>query len=268
MVWNGTRKAKLFDPLSKDPFKVSRTKIDLFVECSRCFYLDRRLGVARPSMPAFTLNSAVDHLLKKEFDAHRAQGVPHPFMEQYKIDAIPFSDKRLDEWRENFVGVQALHEPSNFLVFGAVDDLWKNAKGEIHIVDYKSTAKDEAPTLEGRWQQAYKRQAEVYQWLVRHNGLTVSPIAYFVYVNGRRDAKAFDAKLEFSVEVIPYEGSDAWVEPTLLKMREALMEDALPPAGELCEHCAYREKAGTVLRELYEAKHSKSKKDEGPATLF
>ncbi|MCR4276427.1 MAG: hypothetical protein NUV90_03515, partial [Candidatus Parcubacteria bacterium] len=66
-----------FDPSSPEPYKVSRSKIDLFSECPRCAYLDMRLGVKRPSMPAFTLNNAVDELLKREFDIHRAKGSKH-----------------------------------------------------------------------------------------------------------------------------------------------------------------------------------------------
>jgi len=68
----------LFDPSSKEPFKVSRSKLELFIECPRCFYLDRRLVVGRPPGYSFSLNSAVDALLKKEFDFHRAKQTPHP----------------------------------------------------------------------------------------------------------------------------------------------------------------------------------------------
>ena len=42
----GARRTRnLFDPKSKTPFRLSRTKLDLFLSCPRCFYLDRRLGV-------------------------------------------------------------------------------------------------------------------------------------------------------------------------------------------------------------------------------
>ena len=59
------KRGKLYHPADPEPFAVSRTKIDLFRECPRCFYLDRRLGIRRPSGPPFLLNSAVD--LKKRF---------------------------------------------------------------------------------------------------------------------------------------------------------------------------------------------------------
>jgi len=44
------RRRNLYDPKSKEPFVISRSKIDLFLECPRCFYLDRKLGLGRPSI--------------------------------------------------------------------------------------------------------------------------------------------------------------------------------------------------------------------------
>lgn len=234
------RKSNLFDPKSKEAFKLSRTKLEDFMRCERCFYLDRRLGVGKPSTPPFSLNAAVDLLLKKEFDERRAKGVPHPIMTAYKIDAVPFAHEKMDVWRENFVGVQYLHKESNFLVFGAVDDLWVNKNGELIVVDYKATAKDGEVNLDSEWQDGYKRQMEIYQWLLRHNDFKVSDVGYFVYVNGKRDAKAFDGKLEFAVKVIPYEGKSDWVGDKLVAARECLVAETLPKMNPACEYCQYR----------------------------
>ncbi len=231
---------RVFNPASTEPFKISRSKIDLYLECPRCFWLDLRSGISRPSFPAFTLNSAVDVRLKKEFAIHRAQGEPHPLMKEYGIDAVPYSHPDLETWRHTFTGIQYQHEPTNFLVFGGIDDVWVNPKGELHIVDYKATAKNERPTLDGKWQQGYKRQMEVYQWLFRKNDFKVSPIGYFVYVNGRRDAAAFDGKLEFDVDIIAYEGDNSWIESTLLGALETLKRDSPPPASNDCEYCLYQ----------------------------
>ncbi|MBI3114997.1 MAG: PD-(D/E)XK nuclease family protein [Candidatus Kerfeldbacteria bacterium] len=240
MVSSATRSHSLFNPEAKTPFKLSRSKIDLFLRCPRCFYLDRRLGVAQPPGFPFNLNSAVDKLLKKEFDLHRAKKTAHPLMKAYQIKAVPFAHAQLDEWRENFKGVQ-YHEPkSGFLVTGAVDDLWIKDNQELIVVDYKATAKEREVTIDAPWQDSYKRQLEVYQWLLRKNGFLVSDRGYFVYANGRTDREAFDGKLEFDVKVIPYDGDDAWVEPTLLKARATLEAASLPPAAPDCEYCQYR----------------------------
>ena len=239
------RSKNIFNPESSDPFKLSRSKIELFLNCPRCFYLDRRLGIGRPPSFPFNLNSAVDLLLKKEFDLHRAAGDSHPLMKTYGLDLIPFSHEKMDEWRENFKGVQYFHEPSNFILTGAVDDLWVDKKGVVYVVDYKATSKDSEVNIDAQWQDSYKNQMEFYQWLLRKNGFKVSNTGYFVYCNGKRDAKAFDGKLEFDVKIIPYEGDDGWVERAVLDAQKCLMANDIPKANPDCDYCNYREAAKT-----------------------
>lgn len=233
-------KRKLYDPNAQEPFSVSRSKIDLFTQCPRCFWLDRRQGISRPSMPAFSLNNAVDALLKKEFDAHRAAGTSHPYMTEYGLDAVPFKHERIDEWRDALRrGIAYNHEPTNFLVRGGIDDVWVNPVGELIIVDYKATATEAEITLEGKWKEGYKRQMEIYQWLFRRNDFPVHPKGYFVFCNGDLDRDAFDGKLEFKITLLPHEGSDAWIEPTLKAMKVCLDSEIPPVAADECEHCNY-----------------------------
>ncbi|MBI4042338.1 MAG: hypothetical protein HY391_02570 [Deltaproteobacteria bacterium] len=87
--------------------------------------------ITRPSGPPFTLNLAIDRLLKEEFDQYRVVGKPHPVMEQYEIDALPLQHEQLDTWRNSRKGVQVEYEPSGFLVYGAVDDLWVSPKCQL-----------------------------------------------------------------------------------------------------------------------------------------
>lgn len=232
-----------YQPGQKTAYKVSRSKIELFKQCPRCFWLDARLKIKRPDGPPFQINKAIDELFKKEFDGYRAKGKPHPLMVEFGVNAIPFQHDKLGEWRETFTGVVALHKPTNLHVFGAVDDLWTNDDGEVIVVDYKATAKDKDVSLDADWQISYKRQMEVYQWLLRQNGLKVSDTGYFVYANGRLDMDGFFNKVEFRTKIIPYTGSDAWVEPTLMAMKDCL-EGPMPPVGKAamggdCDFCTY-----------------------------
>lgn len=161
-------------------------------------------------------------------------------MESYNVNAVPLQHKDLNTWRENFEGVQYVHEPTNFLVTGAVDDIWVNPKGEFIVVDYKATSKDSEVTLDADWQDGYKRQMEIYQWLLRKNGFKVSDTGYFVYCNGRRDKKAFDGVLEFSIKLIPYTGNDGWIDSALIQAKKCLMSDEMPFSSSSCDFCKYR----------------------------
>lgn len=239
--YNPQRKRNLYIPGSKEPFKLSRSKIDLFLECPKCFYLDRKLGVARPPGYPFALNSAVDLLLKKEFDKYRAIQAPHPLMEANLVDAVPFQHPKIEFWRDNFTGVQYFDPVNNFIIFGAIDDVWKKPDDSLIIVDYKATSKSTEITLEADWQKSYKRQMEIYQWLMRHNGFEVDDTGYFVYCNGITDRNVFDSKLEFDINLLSYTGDDSWIADTIKNIHTCLNSNNLPEADPDCDYCRYRE---------------------------
>jgi ATP-dependent exoDNAse (exonuclease V) beta subunit len=145
--------------------------------------------------------------------------------------------------------VQLLHAPTNFIIFGAIDDLWQNSKGEFLVVDYKATAsKKEITELNQGWHKSYKRQMEVYQWLLRGNGYSVSNTGYFVYCNGQTNRETFDGNLEFDLTLIPYEGNDSWVEQTIKDIHRCLLSGQAPSESADCDYCAYRVAAEEVLK--------------------
>ena len=233
-------KTRLFDPQSTSPFVLSRAKIELFMDCPRCFYLDRRHGIARPPGFPFSLNSTIDELLKKEFDVYRLRQEPHPLMVEAGVHALPFQHPELDIWRSNFNGVRTLHPPSNFEVHGAVDDVWQDVStGQLMVVDYKSTSKTSEVNLDADWQDGYKRQMEIYQWLLRQKGHPVSETGWFVYCNGIRDRERFDARLDFKITLLPYTGDAGWIDTTLLDIRSILMAAAPPNPSMRCDYCHY-----------------------------
>lgn len=236
-----------YKPGQKTSFKVSRSKIELFMQCPRCFWLDVRHKIKRPSSPPFNINKAIDELFKKEFDSFRKKGEPHPLMVENDIKAVPYQHEDLDTWRENFVGVVHLHEPTNLHIFGAVDDVWVDQEGKLMVVDYKATAKDKPVTAlgpEGGWQDMYRRQMEIYQWLLRQNGFEVSDTGYFVYATGTWDRDAFNNIVEFETYVFPHHGNSDWVEQTVHDMKKIMDSEDIPPVGSSamggqCEHCEY-----------------------------
>lgn len=248
-----------YQPGQSGTYKISRSKIELYKQCPRCFWLDARLKISRPNGPPFNINKTIDELFKKEFDSYRSKGKPHPIMTDNQIKAIPYAHKELDTWRTNFTGVAALHKPTNLHVFGAVDDIWVDDTGELIVVDYKATSKASGVSIDSDWQISYKRQLEVYQWLLRQNGFQVSDTGYFVYTNARIDLDGFGDRLEFQTKVIPYTGSDSWIEPTLEKMKDCLEGD-MPPVGTAamggpCDFCSYaRSRTELTLKELQSKK--------------
>jgi hypothetical protein len=167
-------------------------------------------------------------------------------MKNFGIKAVPYDHAKLKDWRNNFVGVQFLHTATNLIVFGAVDDVWVESDESLHVVDYKSTCTAKEISLEDEYKQAYKRQMEIYQWLLRRNEFKVSDVGYFVFANAQAGLKSFDGRLEFKMEIIPYEGKDTWVESTIVKAHECLMGNKIPEPDPGCKYCNYRNAAEAV----------------------
>ena len=234
------RRRKLYDPTNSEPFAVSRSKIDLFVECPRCFYLDRRLGIGRPSGPPFLLNSAVDQLFKNEFDAYRQRREPHPIMSGIGRNLLPVQHEDLDQWRQNFKGARVHHEATNFTLFGAIDDIWEDQDtGEYIIVDYKSTAKKDRPTPDNVWP-GYWRQLEFYQYLFHRLGHDVTSLGCLVYANGDKKRSSFDGTLHFDVSLVTRDCNYGWVDSTVINAHAVLQKGGPPEKNVNCDYCAYR----------------------------
>lgn len=238
-----------------EKWRLSRSKIDLFMECPRCFYADNKLGTKRPQFPSFNLNIAVDELFKKEFDIHRSAGKKHPIMEKYQIDAVPFVHESMDAWRDNFVGVDWTDKETGLVVCGAIDDIWVTPSGSLIVVDYKSTSKDGKIEALGDspWEVQYTRQLGVYRWLLEQNGFTVEKTGYLVYANADKDLDAFDDKLTFETTLVPVETNLDWIPAKLVEIKSCLESDTLPPVGDFCEFCPYREAMGKKLLAIHKA---------------
>tara|TARA_B100000745_G_scaffold76832_2_gene46514 strand:- start:2637 stop:3413 length:777 start_codon:yes stop_codon:yes gene_type:complete len=234
-------------------WRLSRSKIDLFMECPRCFYLDNKLGTKRPGFPSFNLNIAVDELFKKEFDGHRAAGTPHPIMTKYELDAVPFKHRDIDLWRDNFKGLEHTHKETGLTVSGAVDDVWQNSKGKLIIVDYKATSKSEKIEELGDspWEKQYQRQLGVYRWLLEQNGFEVEEEGYLVYANADKSVDVFDNKLTFDTTLVSCPTDISWIENTLRNIKICLEDKKYPAPGENCEYCPYREACGKKLQAIY-----------------
>ncbi len=240
-------------------WRLSRSKVDFFIECPRCFYLDNKLGTKRPGFPSFNLNIAVDELFKKEFDIHRAAKTAHPIMQKYKIDAVPLQHEKMDTWRDPFVGIEYVEPTTGLTVSGGVDDIWITPQGTLIIVDYKSTSKDGSITAlsDSPWDQQYTRQLGVYRWLLEKNGFRVEEKGYLVYANASKDEDAFDDKLVFETTLVEVTTDTKWIEPTLVKVKACLESEALPPIGDNCEFCPYREACGKKLMTMHKKLNAK-----------
>ena len=234
------------------PYRMSRSAVERYIRCPRCFVLEVKHGVKPPQGVPFTLNVAVDGQLKKEFDVHRANQTVPDIVAQAGLKLVPFNHPEMDTWRHNFTGVKA--STPDFDLYGAVDDIWVNEEGELVVVDYKATgnktAKTELPV--GGFYDSYRRQMDFYQWLLRQNGFQVSNTGYFLYATATQKDDSFDGVLTFECNLIAYEGDASWIEGTLTEIKQVLDNYELPSASHDCDNCRYAIQRAAALEELEE----------------
>lgn len=222
-----------------EPFKISRSKMEEHHRCPRCSVLTLKHGLKRQSMVPFNLNIAVDTLLKNEFDQYREAATVHPLVADAGLDLVPFAHPDIDIWRDTRNGIKTVAR--GFEIMGAVDDVWIDREGNLVIVDYKATGKSTPVTEVGRtgFGLSYRRQLEIYQWLFRQNGFSVSDTAYWVYATATAQEPSFDSVLRFVTNLIEFQGSATWIESELDAMKADLDAFALPEPGAECDVCRY-----------------------------
>ena len=240
-----TRKGSIYQKGTNETFKISRSKFSNFLDCARCFYLERVKGLKDPSMPGWSLNSAVDELLKKEFDDYRKLQMPHPFILKNNLKLIPFQHEQMDYWRNALSGgISYLDENTNIELHGGIDDIWFDPdKKELVVVDYKAqsnnTPVETVTYLKSQYHQSYKVQMDVYVYILRKMKFKVSDTAYFLVCNALKTPEKFDAKLHFDLTLVPYKTNTSWVEDKIKEMKKTLELKEVPEINKYCEKCMY-----------------------------
>lgn len=243
-----------YNPTHGSPYELSRSRVENFVRCPACFYMQQVEGIKFPDIPGFNINEATDVLLKKHFDKYRAEASIPPFFETHGLThLIPFHHQNFELWTQSlhFGAEGRMHtvvEELNLKIGGGLDDVWQNTEtGELHVVDYKSTSQKtpgSTITLDGPYKAAYKRQMDLYVWVLRRMGFDVSDTGYFLYVDGDRFTErdflgADEALMVFKPTLITYEVDVAWIEPTLVAIKQLLDGGKRPQHSKNCQYGAF-----------------------------
>lgn len=229
--------------------KISRSGLKLFLECPRCFWLDLHHRIKRPPSYPYTLSSAVDFLVKQEFDKYRATGSLPPVFAREGLDAKLYPGEELATWRNNFKGISHFDEDLNALLYGAVDDVLEFADGSLAVVDYKSTGSREITIYDD-----YRKQMDVYTHILNRMGHATRPHAYFVFYQVDKTGGGFSNALPFTEELRRVDADPSWVAGAFEKAVQTARQTK-PPAsgganGQPCAHCLYVANVATHLSPL------------------
>lgn len=244
-----TQAWRLYKPGQNKPFTISRSGFSDFLDCPRCFYLNKVKGLKDIDTIPFSLNNTVDELVKKEFDRDRAKKKSHEVMKEYKLNAIPFAHKDLEKWRESRAhGIKYEHPELNLILRGGVDDVWmiKNSNPpELIIVDYKAQSKnkkvEKEDYLDDIYHQGYKLQLDFYRYLFIKNDFKVYPKGYFLVYNALKTGNSLGTEMKFERVLIEYEyeRSIEKIEEMLKNMKKVMDGKKIPKPNPYCQNCAY-----------------------------
>lgn len=214
------------------PIQLSPNSLNLFLECPHCFWLDKNLGIKRPPPYPYALNSAVDALLKEEFDTYRAKNLPHPLLKENNIKAHLFGNQKLlNQWRNNLAGIRYFDQDLQATLFGAVDDVLEfddpsagsgQAK-KIAPLDYKSTGSTAANVYD-----RFQLQLDTYTFLMEKNGFETPRKGYLAFYIVDK-SRGFIDRLPFRKEMVEIETNPSDVHE-IFKDAVACLKKTTPPA--------------------------------------
>lgn len=218
----------------KPLFKLSPSSLNLFIDCPRCFWLEKVKKISRPEGAFPSLPAGMDKVLKEHFDRFMEQGTLPPELHTHGLkDYNLFADKELLKvWRNNLKGIEYFDVATNILLHGAVDNILVKGK-KLVILDYKTRG---YPVKEDTHEH-YLLQMHLYAYLLEKNGYAVEDYAYLLFYYPNRvlatGEVVFDTHLK-KIAVFPAEG-----EKVFKKAITILQSDEPPRPSSECQYCSW-----------------------------
>lgn len=210
--------------------KISRSKIELFIECQRCFWLDAKYKIKRPEgIKGTYLGSKYDSILKNEFDKHRQNNTKPQELDKYNFDLYSNLEK-LKKWR-NDLGFYHLNHKIYY--YGKIDDLLINKEKELIPFDFKTTL-SKNKKIEN-YENYYKRQLEIYGYFLKKQKEQVINlgILYVIEIEINENFEKIERRELIFVKNLNYDIYDEILD----KLKEVYFSAKEPTLNPKCEYC-------------------------------
>ncbi len=210
--------------------KLSPSTLNIFLECPRCFWLDKVKGIKRPRGIFPSLPGGMDLVIKRYFDGFRLNGGMPPEV-QGKLPGELFSNiATLEKWR-NWRNSDLRYEDkaSNATLIGALDDCLVEDGCYIPL-DYKTRGSEPR----GDHRKYYQNQLDCYCLMLESCGFRTKGLAYLLYYWPQEVSQ--DSVVKFHVEPIRIETN---IESAKRIVQDAakLLSGPMPKPGANCEYC-------------------------------
>jgi PD-(D/E)XK nuclease superfamily len=213
---------------------LSKSALEVFQSCPKCFWMDKMSKVGRPRGPMPSVVNAIDAQMKALVEGCVSAGTPVPYLAG--CDQLPYPDRQKVGTFRSWRTFQAMVEAGDRTIkaWGELDDLLVEGDGSVSPWDYKS--KGTAPTQE-YCEKYNQNQGDMYHLLLEGQGLKCSGRAMFTYIWPEFVSRG--GLIQFQYMNIVMETDPARAKKILNAAAECL-EGPCPKEGELsCNYCNF-----------------------------
>lgn len=211
---------------------LSPSALNLFLECPKCFWLEKTRGIHRPAGAFPSLPGGIDAVLKKYFDKFRAEGELPPEIEGKVPGKLLDDSKFLREWRINMKGIRWYDEDLDAELMGALDDCLV-VDGEYYVpVDYKTrgwAAKEDSHVY-------YQNQLNCYTFLLQKNGHKTSDFAYLLFYSPKEVQEGGVILFNVEPRKVEVDPAEAY---KVFKAAVKTLRGSEPPSHSDCGYCSW-----------------------------
>lgn len=220
--------------------RLSPSSLSLFLECPKCFWLYKRKGARRPSLP-LALHSNFDKIIKIYFDKFRERNEMPPEIKG-RVEGKLFDNfELLEKWRNTLnPGLKYKHPEHNFELSGGIDDCLFDGE-HYFVVDFKTTGSSNFHYNSERY---YQHQMDIYNFLLEHNGYKTKNTAYLIYYKPKEVIAKGIVQFQTTVKKITTDNERA---KDLFEKGIRLLLGPMPKRHSECEYCLWGEK----VKELF-----------------
>lgn len=222
------------------PVKLSPSRLGLFAECPRCFWLALREGLSRPSGPFPSLPGGMDREIKAHFDRYRERGALPPELDGQVDERLHPDQSFLAGARDWRTEPKLRDERLDVVLRGGIDDLLVADDGSLVVLDYKT--RGYPPKGDGR-PDYYVRQLNCYNLLLRESGHPTADHAYLLYYHP--ETVRGDGAMGFHTDLVEVQ-VDVGAAHQLLEDAVATLDGTLPDAATGCEFCEWADARSRV----------------------
>jgi len=240
-------KKKLYVKDNLNAFTISRSKIDLFFDCNRCFYLDQKHGIKRPHGTPLVINNFVVNHYKNLINEFRIKQIVYPDSIKIKKKLIPTNIEALNLWNHPFKGISYVHKKTNFKIKATLDDVWQCSETkDFTPIIIKSTSRKKDINAETIWP-GYWKQLSLYSYLLSKNSLDMSNTGILIYLNALENNPNSIKKIDFELLIFEKILDLSWIEPSLEVIFKTLNSNEVPLNHNSCKYCRYQTNIQQVL---------------------